>query len=123
MDAGDNPVQIGDQVGDDFCANVASGDQLANAREAHRDQRKFGRGKKTVEYDEKQNAKKANYKHRAVILPGSIVSAEALQIVAHGWWVSLQSHDQALTAEAITLVCVLGRMAILVQAARTSPAS
>src|SRR6266566_3339105 len=72
---GDDAVQIGDKVGYDFRANVSGGNELANAREAHRDERKFRRSKKAVERHEKQHAKKANDEHRVRILPGSIVPA------------------------------------------------
>src|SRR5882762_5694914 len=82
LDAGDYAVQVGDKVGYDFCADVTGGDQLANAREAHRDERKFRRGKKAVERNEKEHAKEANYEHTVRIPLCSIVSAEASQLAA-----------------------------------------
>ncbi len=69
-------MQIGNEVRDNFCANVSCGNQLADAREAHRDERKFRSGEKTVERYEKQHAKQANDEHTVRILPGSIVAAE-----------------------------------------------
>ena len=46
------------------------------------EERELRRGQKTVERNEKQHAKQANYKHMVRILPGSIVTAEALQLAA-----------------------------------------
>jgi len=48
---------------------------------------------KTVERNEKQHAKQANYKHMVRILPGSIVTAEALQLAAREQWVGFRLGD------------------------------
>jgi len=45
---------------------------LANAREAHRDEREFRRGKKAVERNEKEHTKQANYEHTVRDLPAAL---------------------------------------------------
>jgi hypothetical protein len=50
-------------------ARVTLADELAHSREAHRDQRELGRGKKTIKRDERQDPDYANGEHAWCMLP------------------------------------------------------
>src|SRR5438477_4277489 len=76
LDAGNDAMQVGDEARDDFCARIAFGNKLTNARQAHRDQGEFRSGKESVENNQNNHADEANDKHAAGMLLSCIVSAE-----------------------------------------------
>jgi hypothetical protein len=67
-------VQISDQSFDDFGADVAFSNQLADSGEADGDEGEFRGGEKSVEDDQEKNADQANDEHAVGGLLGCIVA-------------------------------------------------
>jgi hypothetical protein len=63
LHAGNDAVQIAEQMLHDFCLGVSAGDQLADARDSHRDKRELGGSKKAVQRDQHEHTDKAYQKH------------------------------------------------------------
>src|SRR5262249_105867 len=60
-----------EQTFDDAGARVALGHELADTRQSHGHERKFGRGKKAVQRDQHQHADETDYEHGSDSLSGS----------------------------------------------------
>src|SRR5260370_29193390 len=65
LDAGNDAMDIGKELLDDLGLRAALGDQLADAREAHRDKREFDSGKETVQGHQYENSDDPDQKHKA----------------------------------------------------------
>src|SRR5260370_39275418 len=64
LDAGNDAMDIGKELLDDLGLRAALGDQLADARAAHRDQRQFDRGKETVHGHQYENSDDHDQEHK-----------------------------------------------------------
>src|SRR5713101_6416182 len=76
LHARDDAVEIAEERFHDFCLGVALDDQLADAREADSDKRKFNGGEKAVQHHEHEHCNQAKQKHAVRESPSGSVAAE-----------------------------------------------
>ena len=79
LNARNHATQVSQQRFDDARTNAAAGHELANAREAHGDEREFRGGEETVERNQRQHAKQTHYEHSSERSPPAIVTGQPLR--------------------------------------------
>ena len=64
LHAGNHALQVAKQGFDNFCAGVATGDELAYARKTNGDEREFRSGEEAIQGDKRKHADKSHDEHR-----------------------------------------------------------